>query len=227
MIAALKRESIQPTDWRRSQNQARSATHAPSLDRGDELAIARTLRGELDAFNELVEKYERMAYSVAYRILQSSDAAGDAVQESFIKAYRGLPSFRNGSFKSWLMRIVVNSCYDSLRLNRRVVTESLSEDSYSDDENPAFQVADPQESPLAFVERMELRQQIERAIDTLPSEQRIVLVLSDIHGYSYQAISEITGMTMGTVKSRLNRARAKIRDLLLKDSDLERFRMQS
>ena len=91
----------------------------PSSD--DNLAVQRALDGDLEAFNDLVLEYQRLAYSVAYRMLQEQDAASDAVQDSFIKAYRALNTFRGGSFKSWLLRIVVNTCYDVLRSRKRPV----------------------------------------------------------------------------------------------------------
>jgi RNA polymerase sigma-70 factor, ECF subfamily len=178
-------------------------------------------RGELGAFNEQVVKYERIAYNVAYRILRSSHTASDAVQEGFIKAFRALPSFKNGSFRSWLMRIVVNTCYESIRLNRCIPTESISDElHYDDDGGVAYQVAESRKSRLALMERMEFRERIELGIRALPVEQRSVLVLSDLYGYSYQEISEITGMAMGTVKSRISRARLKVRDFLLQQPEL-------
>lgn len=194
---------------------------------GEQVTIARTLAGDLNAFNELVVRYQSMAFSVAYRMLQSREAASDAVQESFIKAYRGLATFRNGSgsFKSWLMRIVVNTCHDMIRLNRRMVMEEIASDSpyenYAEGGNgPSHQVVDAQELPQAFVERMELSAQIELGLRALPEEQRLVLVLCDIHGYSYQEIQEMTGLPMGTLKSRISRARLRLRDFLLQQPEL-------
>jgi RNA polymerase sigma-70 factor (ECF subfamily) len=179
------------------------------------------LQGDVNVFNELVLKYEHVAYSVAFRILQSRELASEAVQESFIKAFRALPTLKHGAFKSWLMRIVVNTCYDTLRLNRRLPTELLSDEPDNDaGEESGYQVADPGELPLAVVERRELREQLELGMRALPVEQRSVLVLSDIHGYSYQEISEITGLAMGTVKTRISRARLKLRDFLLQQPEL-------
>src|SRR5829696_1234320 len=92
-----------------------------TLLESEQRAITRTLKGALDAFNELVVRYQQLAYSIAYRMLQSREAASDAVQESFIKAFRALSTFKNGSFKSWLARIVINTCHDVIRLNRRFI----------------------------------------------------------------------------------------------------------
>jgi RNA polymerase sigma-70 factor, ECF subfamily len=222
MIASLELALKHPSIARTEVADIAVANSVPPND--EELAIDRTLKGDLNAFNKLVLKYERIAYSVAYRMLQSSDAASDAVQESFIKAFRALPSFKGTSFKSWLVRIVVNTCYDVLRLNSRLPTEGINDDSsYEDDERSFQQLVDSHESPQAFVERMELNAQLELGLRSLPNEQRVVLVLCDIHGYSYEDISEITGMAMGTVKSRISRARQKLRDFLLRQGDLESF----
>ncbi|MCC6457947.1 MAG: sigma-70 family RNA polymerase sigma factor [Caldilineaceae bacterium] len=201
---------------------------APVLSTDEELAIAQTLQGDIDAFNALVKKYERLAYRVAYRLLQSREAASDAVQESFLKAFRALASFNHGSFKSWLLRIVMNTCYDYLRHDRRLPTDLLSDEPYGDDdEGHANQVADPHGSPLNFVERQELRERIELGLRALPVEQRSALVLADIHGYSYQEISEITGMSLGTVKSRISRARVRMRDFLLQQPELLAFEVHN
>ena len=178
----------------------------------DDLLIERSLNGELDAFNQLVLEYQNLAYSVAYRLLFNTEAAADAVQDSFIKAYRALESFRGGSFRSWLMRIVTNTCYDQLRAQKRQRTDSL--DDFPVEEEFVTQLIDGRESPDQFVERQELSEMIEAAIASLPDDQRTVLVLCDIHGYAYEEIAEMTGVTMGTVKSRISRARGRMRDYL-------------
>jgi RNA polymerase sigma-70 factor (ECF subfamily) len=183
---------------------------APALD--EEYTIAQAQSGDLNAFNQLVVAYQNLAFSVAYRTLQNEDAAADAVQESFVKAYRSLPAFQGGSFKSWLVRIVVNTCYDSLRSQKRRRTDSL--DDLFVDEDHAPQWEDPDPTPETYVERMELTQLIERGIAGLPPDQRLALTLCDVHGYAYEEISDMTGMPMGTVKSRINRARARLRDYL-------------
>jgi RNA polymerase sigma-70 factor, ECF subfamily len=207
-------------------------SHSPKTDtllpQDEQVRISRTLAGDVDAFNELVVKYQKLAYSVAYRMLQSREAAADAVQDSFIKAFRALPSFKNGSFKSWLMRIVVNTCYDAIRINRRFSFQEISDEvGYESNgergENIPYQVIDPRELPQAFVERSELNAQLELGIRALPPEQRLVLVLSDIHGYSYEEINEVTGFPMGTVKSRISRARLKLRKFLLQQPGLIPF----
>jgi len=197
-----------------------SLSHEPS---DEQQAIARALDGELDAFNELVIKYQRMAYSVAYRMLHRQDEAEDAVQESFIKAYRALETYRGGQFKSWLMRIVTNTCYDVLRVQKRYISESLHEEPDPDTaerSTPAHVLIDKAESPDEYAERSELSARIELGLNALPADQRVVVALYDINGFSYEEIAEITDQPMGTVKSRINRGRAKLREFLLQDPEL-------
>jgi RNA polymerase sigma-70 factor (ECF subfamily) len=196
-----------------------SPTTAPTLPPDEQHAIARALNGDVAAFNTLVVKYQRLAYGVAYRLLQTEDAAADAVQDSFIKAFRALSGFKGGLFKSWLLRIVVNTCYDMLRVQQRYVSEPI-DDEPAEEERVAHQLIDGGESPQDYVERMELNSVIELGLRALPADQRLVLILCDIHGYAYEEIAEIIGQPMGTVKSRISRARAKLRDYLLRHPEL-------
>ena len=182
------------------------------------LLIASAQRGDLNAFNQLILNYQSLAFSVAMRTLQDEASAADMVQESFIKAYRAIGMFQGGSFKSWLMRIVVNSCYDLLRVQKRRNTDSL--DALVEEQEHDGALFDNSESPHDHAERMELNQLIEIGIQSLPAEQRLVLVLCDVHGHAYEEIAEMTDLPMGTVKSRINRARAKLRDYLLQRSEL-------
>ncbi len=185
---------------------------------GEETLIAQAVGGDLAAFNQLVLAYQNLAYSVAYRTLQEDATAADVVQESFIKAYRGIGAFQGGSFKSWIIRIVANTCYDLLRSRRHKYTDSL--DDLAEDEEYAPQLVDPAPSPHTYVERMELHELIERSLQALPPDQRLVLTLCDVHGYAYDEIAEMTGTPMGTVKSRINRARTRLRESLLQHSEL-------
>lgn len=181
-------------------------------------AILRTLQGETKAFNHLVLAYQNLAYNVALRMLQNENAAADAVQESFIKAYRALPSFHGGSFKSWLTRIVVNTCYDVLRVQQQRAIDSLDALPAGHESIPAL--VDRTEAPEVYAERMELNHWIEQGLRALPAAQRTVLALCDIHGYTYEEIAEVTGLPMGTVKSRIKRGRTRLRDYLLRKPEL-------
>ncbi len=175
--------------------------------------VAAAQRGDLNAFNELVLAYQDRVYNLAYRILGDPAAAEDATQETFIAAYRHLSTFRGGSFLSWLMRIVANRCYDELRRHKRRPTVSWESFGEMDEEaNPFLVNSHP--TPEEAAQEAELARFLQSAIATLPPDQRIVLVLSDIEGMNYQEIAGTVGIPVGTVKSRLARARARLRDLL-------------
>ena len=179
----------------------------------EEALIARAADGDVNDFNQLILEYQQMAFNVAYRILSDEDKAMDATQDAFLRGFRALHQFRGGSFKAWLLRIVTNCSYDQLRVKQRRPTTPI-DDLVEDDEHSTI-VEDPGERPEDHVERMELGSAIQTALSLLPEEQRTVLVLSDIEGLSYEEIAEVTLVSLGTVKSRLSRARAKLRDYLL------------
>lgn len=169
--------------------------------------------GDIDAFNRLVLAYQDTAYTIAYRIIGEPDAAADATQEAFISAYYKLDQFQGDQFKSWLLRIVTNACYDELRRRQRRPAASLD-----GLENVTFR-PDPDlnpvpESPEQHAQRRELNRAIQDCLDALPDDQRVVAVLVDVEDYAYQEIVAITGLPLGTVKSRLSRARARMRDCL-------------
>lgn len=186
----------------------------------DEQALIQAAqRGDLNAFNELVLFYQRQVFNLAYRIMGDEDSAADATQEAFISAYRGIGRYRGGSFKAWLMRIVTNACYDELRRRKRRPTSSLDA-LYVTDAAPGEVLMSESEGPEAYARRQDLNRTLHAGLQTLPEEQRTTLVLSDVQGYDYQEISQITGVSLGTVKSRLSRARAKMRDYLLAQEEL-------
>ena len=177
----------------------------------DELALIKEAqRGSVESFNTLVLHYQVSVFNLAYRLIGETDAAADATQEAFISAYGHLSQFRGGSFKSWLMRIVTNSCYDELRRRKRRPSMSLDD---SDNES-VERLISPAESPEVLVQRTALNQAIQDCLDDLPDEQRLVTVLCDVQGYDYQEISEIASVSLGTVKSRISRARQRLRDCL-------------
>jgi RNA polymerase sigma factor (sigma-70 family) len=193
----------------------------------DELAlIASAQKGDLRAFNQLVVLYQSMAYNVAYRVLSDPDAAADATQDAFFSAFKAMKKFRGGSFKAWLLRIVTNACYDQLRVKKRRPTSSL-DDLPVEAEHSHF-LRDESEAPDELLERRELGHLLHHGISALPLEQRAVLVLSDVQGLSYQEVAEVMDLSLGTVKSRLSRGRARLRDFLLESGELlpARYRLK-
>jgi RNA polymerase sigma-70 factor (ECF subfamily) len=185
----------------------------------EEALIAAAQRGQLDAFNELILSYQSQVYNLAYRIMSDPASAADATQEAFISAFQHIDGFRGGSFRSWLLRIVSNACYDELRWRKRRPATSFEDFGEVDEEaNPAL-ISDG-EGPDEHVEREALAQVLQRGIRTLPPDQRTVLVMADVQGFSYQEIADTTAVPLGTVKSRLARGRAKMRDYLRTQGEL-------
>ena len=180
--------------------------------------VASAQRGNVQAFNQLVLSYQQIAYNVAYRILRDGDRAADATQDAFLRGYRALPQFRGGSFKAWILRIVTNCSYDQMRVRQRRPTSALDDLVDSDEHSRILE--DKAESPETYVERREFDSVIADALELLPPDQRTVVVLSDVQGLSYEEISQATSVSLGTVKSRLSRARAKVRDYFREHKEL-------
>jgi RNA polymerase sigma-70 factor, ECF subfamily len=180
----------------------------------DELSlISAAQKGQLAAFNQLVREHQSLAYNVAYRILGDSESAADACQDAFLSAYKNIRHLRGVSFKAWLMRIVTNACYDQLRHRQRRPADSL--DDLLDDPERGDILADPDPPPENQALSRELEAAIMAGLGILPADQRVTLVLADVQGFDYHEIAEITHTSLGTVKSRLSRGRARLRDYLL------------
>lgn len=176
--------------------------------------IAAAQRGDVQSFNALVRAYEGRAYNLCYRMLGDAESAADATQDTFLSAFRHLRSFRGGSFRSWLLRIATNTCYDALRARKRRPTVSLDLDTDDEHAHSPLQIADAGELPDEYALRRELAAEIQRGLAALPEEQRAVVILCDIEGLAYEEIALITGANLGTVKSRLSRGRARLREQL-------------
>ncbi len=182
--------------------------------------IAAAKRGDVRSFNQLVRAYQGLVYHTACRVLGDPCAAADATQDAFLNAYKSIHSFRGGSFRAWLLRIVTNCCYDQLRIkqHRRVASlDALLEDGPNAEERVG---ESRDESPPDFAERRELGSMIQKGLQIMPVDQRVTLILSDIQGFSYEETAQITGVNMGTVKSRLSRARAYLREFLLAQAEV-------
>ncbi len=183
----------------------------------DELGLALSAQqGDLNAFNRLVLEYQDMAFNLAYRMLGDPDCAADAAQNAFISAYRHLSSYRGGSFKSWVMRIVTNTCYDELRRQKRRPTTPLEPYDAAQDEDiesPPW-LEDEAPSPEDVIENNELEAAIQDCLQQMKPNFRVVVIMIDIQGMDYQEAAENSGINLGTIKSRLARARGKLRDCL-------------
>jgi RNA polymerase sigma-70 factor, ECF subfamily len=191
------------------------ATAATDPEWFEREAIKRALGGDLHAFNDLVDLYQTTVYRVALRILGDTGRAEDATQDTFIRAYSALEQYHGGSFRAWLLRIATNRCYDMLRAERRRRAESF--DAQPVEQEPWWSSESPTEDPDGFTARQEVSGYLEAALQRLPDDQRLAIVLHDVHGYSYDEIAAISEVSLGTVKSRISRGRARLRDLLLED----------
>jgi len=171
--------------------------------------------GDLDAFNTLILHYQDMVFNVALRIVGDDELAADAAQEAFISAFRSINSFRGGSFKAWLMRTVTNACYDELRRQKRRPTTPLEPDTTDGEEmdSPRW-LADPNMSPEQEAEADELEHAIQHCLENLPTDFRVVVVMADIQGLDYSEVATATRVPLGTIKSRLARARLRLRECL-------------
>jgi RNA polymerase sigma-70 factor (ECF subfamily) len=182
----------------------------------DEPALIRDAQhGDLDAFNTLVLAYQDIVYNTALRILGDEDLAADASQEAFISAFRALNSFRGGSFRAWLLRTVTNACYDELRRKQRRPTTPLEPETEDGDEveTPRW-LADPNASPEEQLDQAELEHAIQHCLENLPINFRTVVVLADIQGLDYAEVAAAVKKPLGTIKSRLARARLRLRECL-------------
>ena len=228
-VIPLEISQLERVDSRVRGNDSRRRTASISPDRSsnplcveDAELVRRSQGGDLEAFNAIVARYQSQVVNVAARVLGSRASGEDAAQEAFISAFRGIDRFRGGSLRAWLMRITVNAGRDMLRVRRRRPEDSLDESLT----NPAFQPVAEGETPEEYTTRTELNTELQRAILSLPDDQRTVLVLIDVQGFAYDEAAEAVGTSIGTVKSRLSRARGKVRDSLMQRRELlpDRFR---
>lgn len=182
----------------------------------DEELVLRSKNGDIDAFEELVSRYDRKIYSIAYRLIGNRDDANDIAQEAFLKAYQGIKNFRGeASFQTWLSRITTNVCRDELRRRSRKPVDRLDENIVLEEGEVAKQVAAKEPGPAELYEQKELSVRIQKLIDTLAPDFRLALVLRDIEGYSYDEIAQYLDCSLGTVKSRISRARNYLKEKLI------------
>lgn len=188
------------------------------VQRRDLILLERARGGDLDAFNDLVLCYQDMLFALVVRMVPDRDQASDAVQEAFFSAYRNLAGFRGGSVRSWLSRIAVNAAMDTQRLRKRKPL-----DPYPELEDDSWQPpADPADDPVAISLTSERHKVLNDALARITADQRAAIVLFDVEGYDYGEIAEMTGVSLGTVKSRIHRGRLALRNLL--EPRMELFR---
>ena len=183
-------------------------SYTNQLEQNESSLIPKVSGLDLEAFNTLVLKYQDLVYNHAYALLGNHHAAEDATQESFIKAFKNLNNFRGDSFRAWILRITTNTCYDELRKSKRVTLTALYPENEDGEEleSPAW-IIDPNPSPHATLEHKEFSHNIYRMLDELPAKYRSTLTLVDIHGLDYAEAAQALDIPLGTLKSRLARAR--------------------
>jgi RNA polymerase sigma-70 factor (ECF subfamily) len=184
----------------------------------DSRLVTLSQEGNLAAFNALVETYQGQVYNLCWRMLGLRQAAEDAAQEAFLSAYLNIRRFRGPSFRAWLLRIAANAATDELRRRRRRPQVSLEAPISSSD--TALDLPDPSAGPEEWALRCEETSHIQAALLTLPLEQRLTVILSDVQGLSYEEVGQAMGSSLGTVKSRLSRGRARLRRYLLEQGEL-------
>ena len=195
------------------------------LDAQEALFVSRLQANEDAAYDEIVRVYHASIFHVAYRMLGDSSEAADAVQEIFLKVFRNVQRFRgDSSLKTWIYRIAFSEILNRLRWwKRRFRSSTVSLDDDRDGKGQAFHVAAPDPSPLHVLESKERDNAIQLALTKLSGEHRSIVILRDIEGFSYSEIADILGVSSGTVKSRLARARADMKKVLARYLSIQRF----
>jgi RNA polymerase sigma-70 factor (ECF subfamily) len=197
------------------------------LARDDEAAlIARSQRGDVNAFDQLVLHYQQTMYGIVFRMLGDYDVAADVTQDTFIAAFRGIQSYRGGSsFRSWLLRIGSNMACDYWRRTQRHPAESL--EALTDEDEPhtpgllgALAATGIEGNPEESLLSQELQDLIQQGLQQLPLDQRVAVVLCDVQGMSYEEVAETTQTPLGTVRSRISRGRVRLRNYLYQHREL-------
>jgi RNA polymerase sigma-70 factor (ECF subfamily) len=187
----------------------------------DRQLIERCRSGDREAFDELVRRYEKQAYNLAYRLSGNYDDASDVVVEAFVRVFQGLHTFRGeANFGTWLHRVVVNTFLDMRKRSKGRQNVSLEEQLELDGDTLTRQIEDTSPGPEELVEKEEREEVLQRAIAQLPPERRILIVLYHFENLSYEEIAQMLNLPVGTVKSRLNRARLALREILQPSREL-------
>lgn len=183
---------------------------------GDDLALVAAAGSDASAFNRLVLRYQDAVYTLCFRLTGNAQDAEDAAQETFLSAYYHLADFRGGVFRSWLLRIAANSAYDVQRRRKRRPSDSLdrSRATHEGNQAPPLEAAHPSPGPEALALQQEFDHVLQAGLLELPKDQRLAVVLCDLHEFDYQTIAMMTGTELGTVKSRISRGRRRLRDYL-------------
>lgn len=215
-------ETADPSLAQRADGQeSKEAAHAREVQlhhARDRALVEQALEGNLDAFNQLVTLYQDYLFALVVRVVNDRDSAADAVQEAFFSCFRNLARFRGDSFRSWLTRIALNAATDVLRYRKRRPADPYPE--WEDDswQPPAGEDASPERQAM----RRQSSRMLATAMQQITDDQRKAILLYDVEGFDYQEIADMTGVSLGTVKSRIHRGRLALRELLVHDMELLR-----
>lgn len=180
------------------------------------ILVKKSISGDIDAFEELIKDYKKMAYNIALRVLRNKEDAEDISQEALIKVFKNINTFNmKSSFKVWLYRIVMNTCLDFKR-KRSIISYSIDKPLENDESEMMQEIADNTYNPDVVIQNELESQMLYESIDSLDDDFRIVIVLRDLQGLSYKDIASVLSCNEGTVKSRLNRARNKLKEIITK-----------
>lgn len=182
----------------------------------DEELVKKVKDGDIDAFEDIVKKYEKKIFSLIYNMLRNENEIEDIAQEVFIKVYKNLDKFHgDSSLYTWIYKIATNLCLDQIKKRKDIIY--MDEKLRVNDDEVEIQIPSDEKTQDELYEQKELKQKLEKCIDKLPEKQRAMIVLRDIKGLAYDEIAEILELKLGTVKSQINRARLKLKELLEKD----------
>lgn len=185
------------------------------MGQNEQILLEKAKAGDIAAFEELIEGYQKKIFNLAYRIIGNYDDAGDMAQEALIRIYRSIANFKEqSSFSTWIYRITTNVCLDEIRKRKNKKVISLDEEIRMEDGEMKRQFMSDDIQPDAAAEQKELRTMVNNAINSLPEDQRLVITLRDIQGLSYDEISTVLDCPAGTVKSRISRARQALKNVL-------------
>ena len=182
----------------------------------DEELVKRVKNGDIDAFEEIIAKYEKRVFNLIYNVLKNDNEIEDVAQEVFVKVYKNIDKFQgNSSLYTWIYRITTNLCLDYIKKRKEVIY--IDEKLQLDDGEVELQLPSDEKLQDELYEEKELKEKLQKSIAKLPDKQRMMIILRDIKGLSYEEISEVLEMKLGTVKSQINRARLKLKEILEND----------
>jgi RNA polymerase sigma-70 factor (ECF subfamily) len=188
----------------------------------EKVLIDECKRGDIEAFEQLIFKYQKKVFNITYRFLGDYNLAEDVSQEIFIRVFKSIKDFKGeSSFYTWLYRITINQCMDMQNKNKKHFVQYLDSAAQNDEgEEFVIQVPSDRDLPEVEYQKKELRINVEKALMMLTQEQRAIIILRDIQGFSYEEISDILNCPVGTVKSRINRARDALKKVLFDKREL-------